>query len=272
MSTQLPMQVSMTVESPEIVELGSMCRGPVDLEIIIPAYNEENRLARTLRETADLLAARPWHSRIVVVDNGSVDATPAISQRAAAIEWGAPVTLIGCAAPGKGAAIRRGMLTSSADYVGYMDADLATPIEALDGVMNCFAAGAEVVVGSRRAPGAEFAVTPSRARRLGSLLFSGIGRQLAPGISDTQCGFKFFRGDVGRQLLSASSMDGFALDLELLALAMRQGHDVRELPVRWTAQPGSTFRPIRDGLPSFVSALQLLADLGRTPVEGWRSG
>lgn len=254
-----------------LAELEQIARPPIELEVVIPAYNEEDRLATTIARTAELLAARPWSSRIVVVDNGSVDATPSMAQARAADLEGVPVEVIGCAQSGKGAAVRRGVLTSRAEYVGYMDADLATPIEALDGVMNHFDDGADVVVGSRRAPGAEFAVPPSRTRRAGTALFSNIGRRLAPGISDTQCGFKFFRGPTGRQLIQRCRTEGFAFDLELLALAIRQGCDVRELPVRWTAQPGSTFRPLRDGVPSFASGLQLLSTMGRTEAGVERS-
>lgn len=266
-STVLPSNSSDVGHRSAIAELSSLSRSAIDLEVIIPAYNEEQRLPRTILRTARLLAERPWNSRIVVVDNGSVDATPAIGSVRGDEAFGVPLHVMGCAEPGKGAAVRRGMLTSRATYVGYMDADLATPVEALDGVMSSFASGADVVVGSRRAPGAGYAVPPTTTRRLGTTLFSGIGRQLAPGVADTQCGFKFFRGEIAYRVLERCTTNGFAFDLELLALALRDGCDVRELPVYWTAQPGSTFRVVRDGIPSFASALRLLSSMGRTPAR-----
>jgi dolichyl-phosphate beta-glucosyltransferase len=235
--------------------VASLQRPAVDVEVVIPAYNEEQRLPETLRRTADLLAARPWASRIVVVDNGSVDATAEVGSADLA---GVDVCVIGCARPGKGAAVRRGLLTSSAEIVGFMDADLATPIGTLDRVVEEIRDGADVVIGSRYLPDSEFTTEPSPTRKAGTAAFRQISRRLVPNIADTQCGFKFFRRDVVADVLRRAETDGFTFDLEVLALSARLGHDIREVPVRWTAQPGSTFRPLRDGAPSFAAAFRLL--------------
>jgi dolichyl-phosphate beta-glucosyltransferase len=235
--------------------VASLRRPAVEVEVVIPAYNEEQRLPETLQRTAALLAARPWTSRIVVVDNGSVDATAEVGSS----DWsGVDVCVIGCARPGKGAAVRRGLLTSSAEIVGFMDADLATPIDTLDRVVEEVRDGADVVIGSRYLPDSEFTIAPTTTRKAGTAAFRRISRRLVPDIADTQCGFKFFRRDVVAPVLRRSETDGFTFDLEVLTHSVRLGYDIREVPVRWTAQPGSTFRPLRDGGPSFAAALRLL--------------
>jgi dolichyl-phosphate beta-glucosyltransferase len=260
-STQYALSAPTVLATPEAPvtparsDVESLLRPPVDLEVVIPAYNEEARLPDTLARTAELLATRPWTSRVVVVDNGSVDTTA----EAASSDWsGVDVCVIGCASPGKGAAVRRGLLTSSAGIVGFMDADLATPIDTLDRVMEEVRDGADVVIGSRYLPGSEFAIEPTATRRAGTAAFRQISRRLVPGIADTQCGFKFFRRDVVTPVLQRVETDGFTFDLEVLTLSARLGYDIREVPVRWTAQPGSTFRPLRDGGPSFAAAFRLL--------------
>ena len=110
-----------------------LLRAPCDLEVLIPARNEARRLPNTLERTVRYLEAQPYSSSVVVIDNGSVDQTADLAAR----NWSerVPVHLTGCARPGKGAAVRRGFLTSRARFIGYMDADLATPIETLDVVM-----------------------------------------------------------------------------------------------------------------------------------------
>jgi dolichyl-phosphate beta-glucosyltransferase len=120
---------------------------PLDLEVVIPAFNEAERLPRTISSTAEYLAAQPWRSRIVVVDNGSADRTAETARALATPD--VPVRVIGCARPRKGAAVRRGLLRAEASYVGFFDADLATPVETLGPVMEHLRTGAAAVIGSR---------------------------------------------------------------------------------------------------------------------------
>ncbi len=110
----------------------SLRRSHVDLEVIIPAYNEAGRIASTLTQTVDFLAVQPWSSRIVVVDNGSVDETAAIVRRISRDKGDAvPISVLGCSRRGKGAAVRRGLLSGTSRYTGFFDADLATPLATL---------------------------------------------------------------------------------------------------------------------------------------------
>lgn len=227
-------------------------RSPVDLEIVIPSYNEARRLPSTLDRTSAFLAQKTWSSRVVVVDNGSDDDTVALVRSwVGACTDAVEVTLAGCARPGKGAAVRRGLLSSTARYVGFFDADLATPPETLDVAMAHLQRGAAAVIASRHVRGASIVRPQPWSRRLGGAAFRLAARSLVDGVSDTQCGFKFFeRRAVLRALVQCRS-SGFAFDVELLRHVQRDGGVIVEVPVAWTDDARSTFRPLRDGAASF---------------------
>lgn len=225
-------------------------RAPVDVEVVIPAFNEAHRLGDTLRATAAFLATQPWRSRIVVVDNGSVDDTAEVARRHR-------VEVIGCTRPGKGAAVRRGLLTSAATWVGFADADLSTPIETLADAVAHLERGADAVIASRHVPGALLTRAQPAGRRLAGGLFRLAVRGLVPGVQDTQCGFKFFRRDAVQRALARCRVSDFAFDVELLRWIQLAGGRIVELPVCWTDDRRSSLRPMRDGLTALYSALSL---------------
>ena len=232
-------------------------RTPVELEIIIPAYNEARRLPSTLRSTANFLAAQPWSSRIVVVDNGSADDTGYVARRMSASGPAVQIVSIGCSRPGKGAAVRRGILSGTSTYTGFFDADLATPLDALVAAMEHLRQGASAVIASRHSPGSTFVRPQQFGRRLGGAAFRVITSSMVRGVCDTQCGFKFFeRGAVTRAMVQCRT-SGFAFDVELLRRLQYEGGPIIEIPVAWTDGPGSTFHPVRDGVASFVSLAQM---------------
>jgi len=233
----------------------SLVRAPCHLEILIPAHNEVRRLPRTLLRVISYLEARPYSSAIVVIDNNSVDRTVDLISHLPSPN--VPVHLLGCAQAGKGAAVRRGILTSSARFVGFMDADLATPIETLDMVLPMLEAGCRAVVGSRRVRGATVAEPEPRQRILGGLLFKALARRIVPGVADTQCGFKIFDGDLAREAASQLRVEGFAFDVELLRTISEMGVGVSEVPVVWSHQTGSTLRGLRDGTRGAADVLRL---------------
>lgn len=234
---------------------------PADLDVVIPAYNESTRLPETLRETVRFLADMPWRSRVIVVDNGSVDGTAAAAA-AAALEAGpnagrVRVDVIGCSRPGKGAAVRRGILAGRSPLVGFFDADLATPLETLPAAMAALRGGATAVIASRHIAGATFVHSQPLGRRVGGHVFRTLSGALVRGVADTQCGFKFFdRGAVTAALVRTRTT-GFAFDVELLHRIQRDGGEVVELPVAWTDRAGSTFHPVRDGIASYKAVLAL---------------
>jgi len=260
-------QPAVTRDALALPEGQRLTRPAVDLEIIIPARDEERRLADTISSTVDYLADQPWSSSVLVVDNGSVDRTVSVVD-AIARGTRVPVRVLGCRAPGKGAAVRRGVLTSAGRYVGFMDADMATPISTLDVVMPLLEQGYAAIVASRRAMGSRYVVKQDVSRRLGGALFRVVARRVVSGVQDTQCGFKFFDGDgdgdgdVVRDVLSRHrTIDGFAFDLSLLRALKSEGRTVVELPVDWSDGAFSTV--------SRVDAARAVADAARLIAPRW---
>jgi dolichyl-phosphate beta-glucosyltransferase len=231
-----------------------LLRPACDLEIVIPARNEARRLPQTLKRTVQYLETQPYSSSVVVIDNGSLDQTSDLAVRL----WSdtVPIHLVGCARPGKGAAVRRGFLTSRARFIGFMDADLATPIETLDVVVPLLDE-AQVVIGSRRMSGAAIAKRQPAHRSLSGILFRTMAQRVLPQLTDTQCGFKFFPGDVARAVARRTRIDGFAFDVEMLAEIVRLGVPIREVPVIWSDRDGSTLRSLHDGTRAVADVFQL---------------
>ncbi|MGO9971268.1 MAG: glycosyltransferase [Solirubrobacteraceae bacterium] len=235
--------------------------------MIIPAFNEERRLPRTLATVVEHLASRPWSSTVVVVDNNSADRTAETVEQFRAAD--VPVFVIGCSRPGKGAAVRRGILTSSARFIGFVDADNSTPITTLDEAMALLHEGCDAVVASRRSPGSQYVVEQSPLRQGGRWLYRRIAGRILESFSDTQCGFKFFDGPVAREIAQSCTIDGFAFDVELLALLVRTGHIVAEVPVAWSDMPGSTFSAWRDGLRSLTDVALITRSSSERARRRW---
>ncbi|MCK2221048.1 glycosyltransferase [Actinomadura sp. ATCC 31491] len=221
---------------------GGSSRPPL-LEIVVPAYNEERRLPGGLLQLCAKLARMPFPAAVIVVDNASTDRTAEV-----VLNWPAgpvPVRLVGCPVPGKGAAVRAGLLGTSAPFVGFCDADMATDLDAIDAALGLLLSGERVVVGSRGHRGSVVENRHSRVRELGAAGFRALAGALVPGVSDTQCGFKFFDGVLAREVAALLRTPGFAFDVELLARCAAGGSQVQEIPVRWQDVPGSRFSPAR---------------------------
>lgn len=213
------------------------------LSIVIPAYNEEPRLAAGLEKALAWLADRDGDFEILVVDDGSQDAT-AQEGRAFASQ-GVRVFRLG-ENQGKGAAVRRGVLESRGQCVLISDADFSTPIEDL-ARLEPYLAEAPVVLGSRAVEGAVITRRQPLYRELMGKTFNKILRLFGVwGIHDTQCGFKLLDGDVARTLFSHIITPGFAFDVELVWLAQRLGHRVVEVGISWEDSPASRVQPLTD--------------------------
>lgn len=228
------------------------------MEVIVPAFNEEKRLApclSALRE--ELVKVEGVAASIRVIDNGSTDRTAEVVDMVNRVPWGAPVHLNGCSVQGKGSAVTRGMLTSRADWVGFCDADLATPASTINDAVAYLREGWAVVIGSRLAKGARRVQRQSPLRRAEGFGFRLLTSDLVRDVRDTQCGFKFFQGEAARRLFSKASLIGFAFDVEILTLAVDLGMSIKEIPVLWTDGAGSTLRPLHDA-PDIVRELHVL--------------
>ena len=251
----LPACVSAVTESPKASRVpGPFLRDSYYLEILIPARNEARRLPKTLTHTVSYLEHQPYSSSIVIIDNGSVDHTADLAAQVRSER--VPIHLTRCTQRGKGAAVRCGFLTSRARFVGYMDADLATPIETLD-VVEPMLREWQAVVGSRRIGEAKLAVRQPVHREFAGMIFRAMVHQILPGLADTQCGFKFFAGDLARRVALNLRVDGFAFDVELLRAIVEMGVPVKEIPVVWSDEPGSTLRPFSDGARTMVDLLSM---------------
>jgi len=222
------------------------------MQLVIPARNEAARLPRTLEALrAHVLAAQetPGPLEVIVVDNGSSDDTARLA--AAAHSPVMPVRVVRCDIRGKGAAVREGVRHTTATWVAFMDADGATHLDALHDAQRLLELGADVAVGSRAVPGSVTTERHSGARVLGARLYRRCARELAPGIADTQCGFKMFRGDLARSIFADLVATGFSFDVEIIGRAQRSGARVVEFPVTWHDVPGSTFLPMWHGASTF---------------------
>jgi glycosyltransferase involved in cell wall biosynthesis len=242
------------------------------LQLIVPARNEQSRLPATLTELrAWALAARDSGGTpisVIVVDNASTDATASVA--AAQSSPALPVQVVRCDVLGKGGAVRTGIMASTAPIVGYMDADGATHLDALRDGLELLASGADLVLGSRVVQGSRYHGRTNPVRIFGAHVYRRISTQIAPGILDTQCGFKLMSGGLGRRVLRDTRATGFSFDVEVIARFQRAGATVVEFPVEWTDVPGSTFDIRRHGVPAFAElvgvARTLRAHPAATPV------
>ncbi|MGW3008028.1 dolichyl-phosphate beta-glucosyltransferase [Streptomyces sp. NPDC001219] len=229
----------------------------VDLTVVVPAYNEEHRLPRTLDAICRYLRSSPGRHagwELIVVDDGSTDATAAAVREAAAAEprirlLGAPPDPGRPASParnhGKGHAVRLGVLASRGGRVLVTDADLATPIEELALLHDRLDAGYGAAIGSRAREGARVEVCQHPLRKLLGRVGNRVIRAVAvPGVRDTQCGFKLFDGDRARAVFGRSRVDGWGIDVEILRMFHEARWPVAEVPVRWAHQAGSKVRAL----------------------------
>ncbi len=233
------------------------------LEIVVPARNEAGRLPAGIAALTAKARTLPPGIEILVVDNASTDGTADIVRN-----WpddSIPVRLLSCDRPGKGAAVRLGLLSTRAPYVGFCDADMATDLSALDVAVDLLLDGATMVLGSRSHPESVVEDRHSHLRRVGAAMFRALARRPVPDVGDTQCGFKFFAGPVARSAAAALRATGFSFDIELIARCRRQGARSVEIPVVWHDEPGSTFSPWRHSVGAFteVGMISLILSLDR---------
>lgn len=227
----------------------------VALSVVIPAYNEEQRLARAVERVSSFFAVRGIDGEIIVVDDGSRDRTRtvAMSLQSQCQE----LRVLGYDFNrGKGSAVRLGVLESRGKAVLYSDADLSTSIEEMDYLWPHLEAGSDVVIASRHLRQSRILVNqPFHRRHLGRVFNTWIRLLGVRGFMDTQCGFKLFRREAAHRLFSLLRTEGFAFDVEILVHAQRLGFRIAEVPVHWSHSPVSRVHPVRD---SIAMALQIL--------------
>src|SRR5216117_4260367 len=217
---------------------------------VIPCFNEEARIGDTLRVTLDYLTANAPDSELIVVNDGSTDATAAIAREKLDGARIQTRLLENFPNRGKGAAVRSGLLAAREPIGLFFDADLSTPLGETPKLIQPIANGeVDIAFGSRALDRSLIGVHQPWRREQGGRVFNLLVR-IATGLPfwDTQCGFKAFRLDACRSTLEAARIDGFAFDVELLYLAQPAGLRIREIPVRWNHAEGSKVSFFRDSL------------------------
>ncbi len=229
------------------------------LSLIIPAYNEEQRLPRTLTQIQAFLSEQPYESEVLVVENGSQDRTAAVAE-----EFAPAVRLLREPNRGKGLAVRRGMLEASGDFRFICDADLSMPIEEVSRFLPPKLDDYDIAIASREVPGAVRHNEPAYRHWIGRTFNLLVRAMAVPGFQDTQCGFKCFTAEAAETLFPLQRIDGWTFDVELLYVALRLGYRVKEVPINWYYFPGSRVRIVQD-------SWLMLTDLFRIR-SNWRRG
>ncbi len=247
-----------------------MTPGDPDLSIIIPAFNEQNRLPRALQKIREYFHHRTGglgKIEVLIVDDGSTDATARIAQ-----EWTTRFPACRLVSNGqnhgKGYSVRHGMLKARGRIALFTDADLSSPIEECEKLLTAIAAGNDFAIGSRAIDRSLIAVRQARYREIAGIIFNGFVHLLTRlPFHDTQCGFKAFVREPARIVFEQQRIEGFGFDPEILFLAKRHGLRGAEIPVRWAHDPATKVHVVRDSIRMFgdLIAIRWNALLGRYP-------
>ena len=227
------------------------------LAVIVPAYNEEDRIGPTLERLNEYLSCQKYTWKVVVVNDGSTDSTVQIVSDFASSH---PNFELIDSEPnhGKGFVVRKGMTEVEAEWLLFSDADLAAPIEEVEKLFPAVEKGAPIAIGSRPLKESDLEVRQPWYREIAGRAFNLMVQLFAVrGIKDTQCGFKLFRQDVSRDVFSRSKLDGYGFDFEALMIARDLGYEIAEVAIRWSHQEGSKVNMFRDGLRMLYELVKL---------------
>ena len=237
------------------VDLEDKARLHPFLSVIIPSFNEEQRLPETLTRIAAFIEAQEYSIELIVVDNASTDRTGKIikdfSVRYRFIKYCYQAT------PGKGAAVKMGVLAGQGDYLLVCDADLSVPLEEIRNFLPPERDDFDVAIGSREMKGARRLGEPFYRHLMGRVFNLLVQVLIFPGINDTQCGFKCFRRATARDLFMASKIHGWCFDVEILYIARLKGARIVEVPVTWYYGEKSKVNPVRDTVRMFKELLEI---------------
>ncbi len=202
------------------------------------------RWPKSLRELRAFLDRQPYAAEVIVVDDGSSDATADLV-REAAQRWPA-LRLLQTPQSGKGHAVRQGLLAARGVYSFFCDADFSMPVSQIPKFLPPQLTNVDIAIATREGPGARRFGEPLRRHIMGRI-YNALVRALAlPGIQDSQCGFKCLRADIGRQLAAVQTINDFGFDVELLYVARQWGYRIVEIPVDWYYSPSPNIHALRD--------------------------
>lgn len=228
-----------------------------DVSLILPAYNEAATIASTIRETGAYFRSRGLRYEIIVAADGE-DGTRELALETAS--QGEPVRVIGNRErSGKGRGVREAMALARGEIAGYADADNKVPIEELDKFRPCLAQGYDVVIGSRTMRDSQVEKRQPLYRQLGGKGFGLFMHAVVglKGITDTQCGFKFFTRTSAREIFSRQQIDGYMFDVEILVLARRLGYRIQQVPIRWRDDGDSRLALVSGNLRNAIDIFRI---------------
>lgn len=230
---------------------------PATYSIILPAYNEGERLAASLEKILAYAAQRGWNAEILVVNDGSTDNTADIV-RNLALTYPIVRLLENPGNRGKGYSVRNGMVHANGDILLFSDADLSSPIEEADKLFAAIFSGADISIGSRWIdPDLQVRRQPLHRQFLGRIFNFVLQAMLGLRWKDTQCGFKAFRRDAAGAVFSLQRIEGWGFDPEILYLAEKMDLKVKEVPVAWAHREGTRINPFRDGVLMFGELIKI---------------
>ena len=231
-----------------------------DISVIVPAYNEQKRIKKTLEAINDYFRDKPMTRQIIVVDDGSKDDTAGIARN---LDAGIDNLTVTSYQPnrGKGYAIKTGVEASRGEYILFTDADNSTPIEEFEKFYPLLKNN-EVVIGSRYVKGSNIVISQPWYRVLiGRFANMLIRIFILDGVTDTQCGFKAFQHKAAREIFSRIKVNRFGFDIEVLAIARLLTFSVREIPVSWFNAGESRVRPVKDAFRTFIELIYIKLNL-----------
>ncbi len=231
------------------------------LSIIIPAHNEEHRLPGSLEKIVAFLEKQDYQAKVIVVENASQDGTAGVVERFMARY---PfISMIREEKPGKGLAVKLGMLAGRGAYLFICDADLSMPIEEVAKFLPPALEDYDVAIASREVQGSRRYGEPAYRHLMGRV-FNVLVRLLAvPGFQDTQCGFKCFRRAAARDIFPYQTIEGWGFDVEVLFIAHKRGYRIVEVPINWYYSANSRVSPVRD-------TFNMLRELLKVRLNDWR--
>lgn len=225
-----------------------------ELSVIIPAYNEEALITRTLDCLRSYLSARPEAYEIIIVDDGSQDQTVRLIQQWQRANGGEVRLLVNPHNLGKGFSIRRGVQESRGQMIIFTDADLPYALEAIDRFVRALRSGQDLAVGSRVLPGSEVRGVPLLRYAAGQIFSWMVQIILFRGLPDTQCGFKSFRAEAAKEIFHRLTIGGFGFDVEMLYIARKRRYTIQPIPVHMIEhRQRSRVRLVLDSLKMFAN-------------------